>query len=141
MKFPPPDPLHLRRLDHSDWDPETGGLSIRHMQRMEALGLCWMLSPLQVPIEVAAGSGNHRLCRGGHARGLTASAEVVAEHMADCRDMEALLDMLESSPVATDHILRLPRPFWAASPSKLDAAQDLARSVAARRAALAALAD
>ena len=100
-----------------------------------------MLSPLQVPIEVATNSGNHRLCRSGHARGLPVSPEIAAEHMIDCGDMEALIEQIEASPVCGVHILSLPQPFWSARPSKLDAAQDLARAVVARRAASAAIAD
>jgi len=54
--------------------------------------------------------------------------------MADCRDMEALIELLESSQACADH-LNLPQPFWSARPGKFDAAQDLARAVVARRAA------
>lgn len=134
-----PDPLHLRRLTEADWNSETGGLSIRHMQRMERLGLVWMLSPLQVPVEIALDSGNHWLCRSGLPRRRPVSHVLWAEHLADGREMTDLLELLESSSICTTHILSLPQPFWTAAPSALDAAQDLARSVAARRAALEAL--
>jgi hypothetical protein len=81
------------------------------------------------------GQREPRLCCSGSARGRPVSPEIAAEHMADCRDMEALIEPLDSSQACVDHIINLPQPFWSARPGIFDAAQDLARAVAARRAA------
>jgi hypothetical protein len=93
-----------------------------------------------VPIEVTYGSANHKITVGGATskRGQI-SPVLLAEHYANTGDMENLLALLETSPECCAHLIDLPQPFWSHGCRKLFAAQELARSLMARRAALDAI--